>query len=175
MVFQIIAAIGQGCLATTILPAIQAALPVADTARATGTYAFLRSFGFIWGVTASAIVFNAQFNAHASIITEPRVRASLVNGNAYGAAASSVTSDLPAAIHDQVIQVYRLALRVVWFVAMAFALLGMVACFGMRHVDLRTDIDTEFGLEPRKQADEDQEAAAATATVATADEEKGRA
>ncbi|PWY88957.1 hypothetical protein BO70DRAFT_393476 [Aspergillus heteromorphus CBS 117.55] len=37
---QIPAALGQGSLATTILPAIQAALSPTDTARSTGVYAF---------------------------------------------------------------------------------------------------------------------------------------
>ncbi|KAL2011277.1 hypothetical protein VTN00DRAFT_3995 [Thermoascus crustaceus] len=172
------AAIGQGFVATTILPAVQAALPVKDTARATGTYAFLRSFGFIWGVTVSAIVFNAQFNAHAFIITDPMERARLLNGNAYGDAAGAFTSELPAAIGAQVIEVYRLALRTVWEVATAFALLGFLACFAMLHLDLRTEVETEFGLESNEWAvDEEADTGAARekgASVAVAaDDQEG--
>lgn len=155
VIFQMIASIGQGFLATTILPGIQAALPSSDTARATGTYAFLRSFGFIWGVTASAIVFNAQFNLHASLITDSTVRKSLVNGNAYGAAASATMKALTGVVRDQVLEVYRLALKTVWEVAMAFALVGFVACFAMRHIELRTEVETEFGLEEKKKDDEE--------------------
>ena len=60
--FQLITAIGLGFVMTTILPSVQAYLPESDVATATGTFAFVRSFGFIWGITVLSIIFNARFN-----------------------------------------------------------------------------------------------------------------
>jgi MFS family permease len=49
IIFQIIFGAGAGLPIGTLLPAVQAALPEADTATATGAWAVLRSFGTILG------------------------------------------------------------------------------------------------------------------------------
>jgi MFS family permease len=80
--FQAIIAAGLGLTSTT-LPAVLAALDEKDVATATGTWAFLRSFGIIWGVTLPAAVFNNQFNHFSSQISDPVVRGLLRDGHAY--------------------------------------------------------------------------------------------
>lgn len=63
-------AIGRGLLLPTVLPAIMASLPDSDTASATGLYSFLRSFGFVWGITIPGIILthNSIVTRHASAI-----------------------------------------------------------------------------------------------------------
>lgn len=47
-IFQAVIAAGLGFISSTILPAVLAPLEESDVATATGTWAFLRSFGIIW-------------------------------------------------------------------------------------------------------------------------------
>ncbi|KAI3390914.1 hypothetical protein diail_8418, partial [Diaporthe ilicicola] len=64
--FQIIVAIGLGLILTTILPAICAPLSEEYAATANGTFSFLRSFGFVWGITLPSIIFNNRFDHFAN-------------------------------------------------------------------------------------------------------------
>lgn len=155
--FQIIEAFGLGFVMTTILPSIQASLQESDVAAATGAYAFLRSFGFVWGVTIPSIVFNNQFNAHINEISDSGTRALLVNGQAYGYATGGYITSLPNNVRAQVLNVYTEALKPVWEVAIGFALLGFLLVFAIRHVELRTELQTEYGLEDGKKRESDAE------------------
>src|SRR5437868_4949591 len=51
---QLIASLGNGILATSLLPAVQAALTDEDNAVSTSIWAYIRSYGAIWGVTIPA-------------------------------------------------------------------------------------------------------------------------
>ncbi|KAF7950962.1 uncharacterized protein EAE97_002514 [Botrytis byssoidea] len=74
VIFQMVDAIGRGILLPTVLPAIMASLPDSEVATATGVDSFLRSFGFIWGITIPGIIFNAQFDRYSIRISDPAVR-----------------------------------------------------------------------------------------------------
>ncbi|KAJ8069862.1 hypothetical protein OCU04_000275 [Sclerotinia nivalis] len=143
--FQILAAIGIGFPLTTQLPAIQAVLPESDTAISTSTYSFIRSFGFVWGATIPSIVFNSRINAVLDNITDEDVRTSLANGGAY--AYANNVKQLSGQTLQQTLGVYASALRTVWYVGLAFSLLGFLFVFVEKHVDMRVTLDTEFGLE----------------------------
>lgn len=148
--FEIIAGVGIGLPLTTQLPAIQAVLPELDTAISTSTYSFIRSFGFIWGVTIPSIIFNSGIDARLHYINDPRVRQMLANGGAYSYAPS--VKSLKAETLAQVLNVYQEALRNVWFSGLAFAVLGFLLVFAERHVDMRVTLDTDFGLEGTQRA-----------------------
>ena len=152
VIFQLFTAVGQGFLATTILPAIQAALPESDTASATGMYAFLRSFGFVWGVTIPSLVFGAFFDKNVSRISDAGVRQSLSGGHAYGSASIAYATKFPPALRAEIETVYRLALQMVWRVAIGFALLGFILSFGSRQLELRKETQTDYQLEGEKSA-----------------------
>ena len=145
--FQIIAAAGTGILLSSVLPAILAALPESDVATATGEYSFVRSFGYVWGVTIPSIVFNGQFDKYSYRIGDARVRAALANGAAYGFASGGFIPDLASETRIEVVGVYVSALRTVWQVAIAFACLGFFCVFVEKHVELRRELHTEYGLD----------------------------
>jgi MFS family permease len=145
--FQIIGAIGLGLILTTVLPAILASLSEADAAVATGTFSFLRSLGYTFGVTIPAIIFNGQFDRHSGRISDPVLRATLSRGAAYGYASSGQLADLQEPLLSEVRSVYTDAIRTTWQVALGFALLGFVVVVLERHVALRTELETEFGLD----------------------------
>jgi len=145
--FQILAAGGTGFVMTAVLPSTLAALPEKDVATATGTYSFLRSFGFIWGITLPGIIFNGRFDSQLHHISDQAVRARLSNGAAYSFATGGYISSLPESTRGEVESVYVYALQTVWQVAIAFSLLGFLLVFGEKHVELRTELQTEFGLD----------------------------
>ncbi|KAL9129862.1 MAG: hypothetical protein Q9217_001817 [Psora testacea] len=148
--FQIISAGGGGIIATSTLPSILAALPESDVATASGAYSFVRSFGYIWGLTLSSIVFNGQFDKDFGSIGDAGVQAQLANGAAYGYASEGYVQPLPAGIKEQVVGVYVYALQTVWHVTIAFACFGFLCVFAERHVELRKDLNTEYGLEEKQ-------------------------
>lgn len=143
---QIPAALGLGFVMTTILPSIQASLPESDVATATSTFAFLRSFGFMWGITVPGIIFNERFNALRIRISDLTVRNKLEGGGAYGYASGDLLSSLSDQTHAEVVDVYAKALTAVWQAGIAFSLLGFLAVFIAKDVELRTELSTEFGL-----------------------------
>ncbi|KAI1454003.1 major facilitator superfamily domain-containing protein [Annulohypoxylon moriforme] len=142
--FQIVASGGTGLVFTATLPSTLAALPESDVAVATGTYSFIRSLGLVWGATMAAIAFNGQVDAHLGIVTDPEIRQLLVYGGAYSSAGNFTTLTDP--VKDQVIEVYELALRATWLVFAGVACLGFLVTFVEKHVPLRKDHSTEFGL-----------------------------
>ncbi|KAF7942115.1 hypothetical protein BELL_0603g00080 [Botrytis elliptica] len=132
VIFQMVDAIGQGILLPTVLPAIMASLPDSD------------------GITIPGIVFNAQFDRYSNRISDPAVRQELAGGRAYQFVTGTYIHSLEPTIRQQVISVYREALKSVWIGAVAFGCTGLVAVCVERHISLRTKLDTQFGLKSDK-------------------------
>ncbi|KAF4211452.1 hypothetical protein CNMCM5878_002618 [Aspergillus fumigatiaffinis] len=151
VVLQCLVGVGHGLLLTSLLPAIQGALPESDNAAATAAYAFLRSFGFVWGVAIPAAVFNDQVDRFVSRVSDGTVRNQLAHGGAYALAGTSFVSKLGADA-STVIGVYTDSLRTVWLVGLAFALLGFVLVGLERHIELRPTLETDFGLAEKAEA-----------------------
>jgi MFS family permease len=149
VVFQAIQASGQALLTPTILPAILASLSEADVAAATGVYSFLRSFGWVWGLTLPGVIFDSRFNYRSSQISDAETRQTLQNGGAYEAAGGDYVKSLPRIVQDQVVATYIDALRSVWIVAIALTASGLLMVLVEKHIPLRQELDTSFGLDAR--------------------------
>lgn len=163
---QMVFAAGTGLSIGTLLAAAQAELPEADAATATGTWAVIRSFGTIWGITISAVVFNNRFARFATRISDTAIRELLSEGQAYEHATGSFVNsfrDQPV-LRSQIVSVYSDSLKVVWQVAIGIAGLGFLLVFLEKEVMLRTELETEFGLKKRERT---------TANDAESDREKG--
>lgn len=132
---------------TALLTSALAALPEKDVTVATATYSFLRSFSFVWGVTLPSIIFNGQFDSHLEDRSDASVRNLLRNGQAYGYASGGFVNELPSDTRQEVIRVYVHALRAQWYAAAAFAVFSFFLVFFEKHVELRKDLNTEFGLD----------------------------
>ncbi|KAG6354169.1 hypothetical protein INS49_004773 [Diaporthe citri] len=144
--FQIIAAIGSGMVLNTQLPAFQARVPEADQASATATWAYIRSFGNIWGVSIPAAAFNGRFEALAAGIADDAVRTDLAQGKAFQHATKTFVSGLQQPTLRQAVHVFSESLRLVWWLAAAFAALATLLALVEREIPLRTELETEFGL-----------------------------
>lgn len=145
--FQIVASAGAGIIMSVLLPPCMAALPESDVASATAVYSFLRTFGYVWGVTIPSITFNGQFNRHLGEIKDEELRAQLANGAAYAYASQQSIQNLPETAKAQVMGVYVKSLRTVWQVGIAFSVLAFFLVFIEKHIPLRKELDTEYGLD----------------------------
>ncbi|RAH47378.1 MFS general substrate transporter-like protein [Aspergillus brunneoviolaceus CBS 621.78] len=146
---QIIAAFGAGTVMPVLLPAVQAGLEEKDTATSTALWAFVRSFGIIWGLSVPAAIFNNQFDKYASSISDRSVRNMLSGGNAYSYASSATISALPAAVRAETINMHSRSLRVVWQGSIGFSGLSFLLCFFEKNIKLRSHLETEYGLKEK--------------------------
>ncbi|KAL5117411.1 hypothetical protein ACEQ8H_004727 [Pleosporales sp. CAS-2024a] len=146
--FQIIPSAGIAIIYTVTLPSTLAPLEEKDVATATATYSFVRSFGFVWGVTMGGIVFNGQVNAHLDWVKDASLRKLLQDGAAYAFAAGKegLSSIKNSDGLLEVIQVYAKSLKIVWLVTMAVGLLALVLVPGEKAVELRKETNTDFGM-----------------------------
>ncbi|KAI1496494.1 putative multidrug resistance protein fnx1 [Biscogniauxia marginata] len=110
------------------------------------TWGFVRSFGGVWGVAILAVIFNSRVNVR---VEDLDIRRRLANGGAYALA----TGDFMASLNRNpdlkatVKSVYVDSLKLFWQVAIGFSLLGLLIGMTIKEITLRTDLQTEFGLE----------------------------
>jgi len=154
---QLITSLGNGIIATSLLPAVQAGLTDEDNALSTSTWSYIRNYGAIWGVTIPASVFNNIFSKNLWKIGDPAVRATLGDGNAYAYGAKEFVLSFPQSVQNSVVGVYTTSLRLSWVAAAAIA--GLSAVFTLFEVDipLRESLRTEFGIKEKKKPVEDEE------------------
>ena len=56
--------------------------PESDVASITALYVFVKTFGYVWGVTIASIIFNAAFDANLHLISDTSLRDQVSHGAA---------------------------------------------------------------------------------------------
>lgn len=159
--YQIIASGRTGIIFTATLPRTLAPLGEKDVGVATGTYSFVRSFALVRGVTPASIVFNGRFNSglRNGDVSDLELRTLLADGVAYAYAASPAGDGGMDSLDDEtkaeVVGIYVQSLQVVWLVVMGVACLGFLTTFVEKHVELRREHESEFGLKSAEQSESD--------------------
>ncbi|MCJ1477281.1 hypothetical protein MMC13_005952 [Lambiella insularis] len=149
VIYEVFAGLGAGMVLNTLLPAFQAALDEKDQAAATASWAFIRSFGNIWGVAIPAAIFNTQIEKLSSRISNPAVRDLLAGGHGYQYGTAAFINSYNGTLQLEIVSVYSDALRLVWEVAILFSGLAFCLVFVERKIPLRTELDTAFGLKEK--------------------------
>ncbi|KAF3771420.1 hypothetical protein M406DRAFT_33841 [Cryphonectria parasitica EP155] len=147
--FQLILAIGAGFTMISILPVIQASVPDSYLATATSTFAFVRNFGFVWGITVPSIIFNAQIDRNLYWVHDDSIRQQLSQGRAYGYAGTGEINYLTPVVKGQVIEVYESALKALWEAAAAMAAVAFLLVFLEQNLELKMDMNEDFGMEEK--------------------------
>lgn len=148
---QILPSIGAGMVLDTMLPAFQAGVSEVDSAAAAAGWSFMRSFGNIWGVAIPGAIFNTCTSRYATyIFADPSASLLLQNGNAYSSATQSFVESFSEPTRSQIIEVFTRALSKVFLISTAFPGLAFILAFFEREIKLRTELETEFGLEERE-------------------------
>jgi uncharacterized membrane protein YeaQ/YmgE (transglycosylase-associated protein family) len=152
VIFQAVAAVGSGFVLNTLLPAVQAQLEERYQAATTAAWSFMRSLGSIWGVAIPAAVFNNRFNQISrGVIADPAVRALFDGGNrAYENAYAEFVWSFQEGTRAEIVRTYVLALRLIWQISIAFSGINFLIIIFEKQVSLRTELETEFGLEEDK-------------------------
>ncbi|KAI1293333.1 major facilitator superfamily domain-containing protein [Xylaria venustula] len=153
VIFQAVYAIGGGLVLNTLLPAVQAQMPEDYQAAVTAAWAFVRSFGSIWGVAVPSAIFNNRFSQLlAQRITDPEVKTVFDGGNnAYEHAYADFIRSLPYQTQPQVVSVYSDTLHFMWRISLAFAAVNSLIIIFEKQVPLRTELETEYGMEEVKE------------------------
>ncbi|KAI1123367.1 MFS general substrate transporter [Nemania abortiva] len=148
-ILQIIASAGCGMILSVLLPAIMVGLPESDVASASATFSFIKNFGYIWGVTIPGVIFNAAFDKNIHLISDQALREQLRGGEAYAFASQvhALKSTLDPRVLAEVKGVYVRSLRTIWWVGLGISLASMLAVAGEKHLELRTELQTEYGME----------------------------
>ncbi|KAH7348435.1 major facilitator superfamily domain-containing protein [Rhexocercosporidium sp. MPI-PUGE-AT-0058] len=149
VIYQSIIAAGEGLVVSSALPAIQAGLSEDLAASSTATFAFVRSFGAIWGVTIPAAIFNNQFNKSAKAIRDSGVREQFANGQAYGHGTREFINSFDPDVREEIISVYVGSLKVVWQVAIAISAFSFMLVFIEKEIKLRAELETEYGMKEK--------------------------
>lgn len=140
--FQVIAALGLGFPISTTLPSIQACFPESDAALTTATFTFVRSFGYVWGITIPSIIFNNVINSGLESVGDPLLVSQMQQGGAYGFAVGGRIFQQSPEVQERLVSLYTLALQRVWEVGIAFAGVGLLSLAASKHVPLREELDT---------------------------------
>ncbi|KAF2868540.1 major facilitator superfamily domain-containing protein [Massariosphaeria phaeospora] len=158
--FQVLESFGAGFGMGALLPALLAPLTDKDTALATATFAFMRSFGVMWGVAVAGAVYTSRAAQLAGLgaISDTAVAAQFMAGGAYGAAEVGFLDSLPAQTRAQVISVQSNALQRSWQVAIAFGAVGLIAAAVIKQIPLRKENSTDFGMVEIKDKPTEEEA-----------------
>jgi len=152
-IFQLIASAGLGIAQSTLLPAIMAALAESDVAASTAVYSFIRTFGYIWGVTMPSVIFNAVVNKNLFRISSEVLRDQLKDGAAYSFASRvhEYRHTMSRQDWDETIVVYTKGLNVVWWVSVGTSLFALFVVAGEEGLELRNELETEYGIENEKE------------------------
>ncbi|KAJ5718611.1 hypothetical protein N7488_004257 [Penicillium malachiteum] len=148
VILQIITGIGGGLALTATLPAVQAPLPESDIAIATACWAFVRSFGSIWGAAIPSAVFNSKLDNMLDKVSKIEVRELLKHGGAYEHATAAFMksfNDDPTT-KQELMGVYTAGLKEVWQVLIAFTVIAVPLAIVIKEVALRNELVTEYGL-----------------------------
>lgn len=148
--YQLIVAGGAGFVLNTLLPAAQAPLPEKDQAATTATWSFVRSVGSIWGVAIPAAIFNNRFSQLAVRISDEAVREVFASGDAYQYANAEFIAGFDEDTQEQIVSVFSDSLRFVWQIAVIFSGVSFLLVCLEKQVVLRTELESEFGLEKSK-------------------------
>lgn len=152
--FELIMVIGLGPSISTVLPAILAGLPQSDVAAATAVFSFVKTFGFVWGVSIPSIIFNGMFDANLPAVPDANLRSQLANGGAYAFAseAHNLAPTVDPTVWNEVVGVYVVSLKAVWWWGLALSTLGVSAVAIEADLPLSTELETEYGLQEEKTA-----------------------
>jgi MFS family permease len=148
-VLEVIVSVGMGFTVSSTLQAIQAGLPESEVGSSTGTWSFVRSLGTIWGVAIPAAIFNNRFDQLSGQI-DLSIRGEFTHGQAYQNANAGFINSFPVQFRPAIIDAYVGTLRRVWLIAIVFTASIFLAAFFEKEIELRTELDTEYGLKGRK-------------------------
>jgi len=147
--FQFLFASGCGIIVPCLLLAVQAKLPDTVTGQSSGSWAFLRGTGSLFGVAFPGAIFNIHFTSLLDDISCPVARAKLAHGQAYSRASRKFISQFDTHCQWQIINGFTESLKVVWIIFTVLAGLGFILTWFEKEHSMRMVLDTVYGLKAK--------------------------
>jgi EmrB/QacA subfamily drug resistance transporter len=157
VMFQCIAAAGSGIVISSMLPAVQVDLPDETTGQSSGSWAFLRGTGSLFGVAIPGAIFNLRFSQYCPNIADEKARKQLDHGQAYQRASREYIKKFEDPVQTQIIEGFTQSLKSVWIVLAVVAGIGFVLTWALRQHKMREDLNSEFGLKTSKNVEQNLE------------------
>ncbi|KAK6363014.1 hypothetical protein TWF730_000463 [Orbilia blumenaviensis] len=155
---NLVSGLGTGMLFPSMGLAIQASAPAADTSYAVAMFSFLRAFGQTFGVAIGGMAFQNFLKSKLQSFPELEPVAGEYAKDA--AALVEVIKHMPFGAPDQLreklVWCYAAALKNVWLVFLAFAIVGGALAIFTEDLSLDQEHNTEQGFK-RKEKTEDAE------------------
>ncbi|KAH8881055.1 MFS general substrate transporter [Thozetella sp. PMI_491] len=147
---QIPGAVSIGCIITTLLPAFQGCAKESDQAAATASWTWIRAFSYVWGIAIAGAVFNHYAILESANIENLEVQQLFLQGDAFTLATKAFVESYQEPIRSQIQVAFEHALTKIFYVCIGFAGLGFILSLFERDIPLRTEVETEYGLEEKK-------------------------
>ncbi|KAI8367381.1 major facilitator superfamily domain-containing protein [Choanephora cucurbitarum] len=128
----IIGSLGLGSLFSSTIIALQAAVPPRDIAVVTGLGNFSRILGGALGVAVSSAVLNSQLNQELYKYIPQELALAVIQSSEF------VNHGLPEEYKEATLEVYVHALRLIWWVLIPMAGIGLTASLFVKHHSTRS-------------------------------------
>lgn len=128
----IIGSLGLGSLFSSTIIALQAAVPPRDIAVVTGLGNFSRILGGALGVAVSSAVLNSQLNQELYKHIPEELALAVIQSSEF------VNHGLPEEYKEATLEVYVHALRLIWWVLIPMAGIGLTASLFVKHHSTRS-------------------------------------
>ncbi|KAI8378397.1 major facilitator superfamily domain-containing protein [Blakeslea trispora] len=128
----IIGSLGLGSLFSSTIIALQAAVPPKDIAVVTGLGNFSRILGGALGVAVSSAVLNSQLNQELYKYVPEEIALAIIQSSEF------VNHGLPQEYKEVTLEVYVDALRLIWWVLIPMAGIGLIASLFVKHHSTRS-------------------------------------
>ncbi|KAK3214638.1 hypothetical protein GRF29_19g857546 [Pseudopithomyces chartarum] len=171
---QILPAAGCGIVVSSMLPTVQVKLPESTTGQSSGSWAFLRGTGSLFGVAIPGAVFNIRFNGLLSGISSTAARTQLDKGQAYQRATSAFVKKWDPSVQKEIVHSFTEGLRYVWIVFAILAGTGLLMTPFEKEHEMRTEVSSAYGLKMPKSAGQTPAHTAQGTPMMTPTEEKSQ-
>ncbi|KAF9062266.1 iron permease [Rhodocollybia butyracea] len=147
--FQILLGAGLGIVWISTQFPILAPLPYSNNAHALAFFVFVRSFAQTWG----SVIGGAILQKKLQHTLPAHFLSTLPHHTQFTYSLVPLISKLPEALQDEVRLGFSQSLQVVWWVMCGISGVGLLSCFLMDEIPLRTDMDETWGLQGVEQDD----------------------
>ncbi|KAJ7457994.1 major facilitator superfamily domain-containing protein [Mycena galericulata] len=141
--YSIIAGCGIGILFVASYFPVLAPLHVSKNAQALAFFVFLRNFSLVWGITIGGTILQNELHKRLSA----EFIAQFPGGTEIAYSIIPVIRSLEEPLRSQVRDAFAQSLKVVWWTTTGIAGLGFLLSLPMKHHQLHTAVDREWGME----------------------------
>ena len=145
--------LGAGLVVSTMLPAIQSWTTEADMGAATAGFTYIRSMALVFGLAIPSTIFNTFISRYSSRIENAGVQELMRYGDAFALGTRAFIMQYDEPVQSQIRETFQLAIQKAFQSTIPFAGLGFVLALVCKDNVLRTELETQYGLEEKRKTE----------------------